>query len=203
MKQRGRRWKAADDEVLRKWWGHRDLLFIAYWLKRTEHGVVERARKLKLRRPTLTLRAFARLAGVTTKRVYWALEMRGMQLERVHRAHMHRKKERGSHYAITPEQQDILLSVLRAHPRANLGRGRGRREYSMEKDTGKSVRGVWGCGRKPDACRECSRSDVPHFAKGFCKACYTRVWRWKDRGNKNPALRRRGGYERAPRSLFI
>lgn len=180
-------------------WG-RELPYLAYWLDRTENAVAERAKKLELRRPTMTLRAFARFAGVTTARVYWALEMRGIALERVHRASLRRAKERGSHYAITPAQQDELLSLLRAHPRENSGRGRGRREYTMDRGPGKSMRGVWGCGRKPDCCRECETTERPHFAKGLCKPCYIRAWKWLDSRKKNPKRQPRTP---PPRVLFV
>lgn len=188
-----RLWTEGDDNWLRQEWGRRDLAAIAEYLQRTVSSISERARKLKLQRKTMTLRAFARYAGVPISKVYWAIEQRSMfvHIQRVRRTDARQILHHGSHYALTPEQQDSLLSVIRAHPRGRL----------LRLDTKKTPKGLWGVGIKPDACRECESAEQPHYAKGYCKRCYVKVFKWQKNRAKNPTRTPQAGT--APKSLMV
>ena len=183
-----RLWTEAEDDWLRTAWETTDLAELARRLRRTTGALTGRMRKLKLRRKTLTLRAYARLHSVPISRVYWAMQQRGLEPPRVQRSDPRQIRHHGSHCALTPAQQDELRSLLRNRPKRLLGL-----------DGKKTPRGVWGIGIKPECCRECSTKDKPHYAKGYCKECYVRVFKWLQRRQKNPALQPRT----TPQSLFL
>jgi len=186
-------WLPEDDLWLRKAWGRYDLAGIAKALKRSMSSITERARKLKLRRRTMTLRAFARYAGVSTEKVKWAIKQSGLEIRRVSRADPRQILHEGKHLAITPKQQVVLLAIIRAHP--------GGRLLSSAPGSGKTPCGTWGVGRKPNECHECDRSDRPHYAKGYCKGCYIKVYKWVKHRANNPARPPRPGSE--PSSLML
>lgn len=172
-------------------WGRIDLATIAVELRRTVSAVCMRARRLGLRRPTKSIPAFAKEHGYTVSRVRWAIKHSDVRLKRVPRSDPRQKNKRGHHFMLTEVQQRALLSFLRAHPRG---------ERILGTTGGKTLRGVWGIGNKPTCCRECSTSARPHFAKGYCKKCYVKVYKWKQNRLKNPRRRPRAGS--APRTLF-
>lgn len=186
----GRRWTEAEDDWLRAEWGKTDIVQLGRRLERAPGALTERARKLRLRRPTLTLRAFARLHSVAISRVYWALEQRGMKPQYMRRATMRRIAPHCTHYALTPAQQEELRPLLHSRPKRLL-----------RLDNKKSPRGMWGVGIKPDACLECGKNDKLHYARGYDKSCYMRVLKWTQRRQKNPNMKPRG--DSAPRSLIL
>jgi hypothetical protein len=68
------------------------------------------------------------------------------------------------------DQEGRIIAYLREHGRGKIFSHRGVR----------SPRGMWGVGRKPDACLTCKRTDKPHYAKGHCKPCYNRLSRCRE-----------------------
>lgn len=172
------RWTGDEDAVLRWAWRDKTLAWVAYRLGRSEHSVVMRARRLKLGPPsagTMTLRAFCRAHGYTTTRVLWAIEMRGIAVARVKRSDP-RQSTNGNRYALTPEQQESLLSLLRAHGKVV---HRARRV------------GAWGEGKKPPHCYACGGTRRPHYARGKCKPCYVAEHKWMRRRRQGKARRAR------------
>jgi hypothetical protein len=192
VKRRGphRLWTEAEDDWLRVEWETTDIVQLSRRLSRSVGALTERVRKLKLLRKTLTLRAFARLHAVPITRVYWAIEQRSIKPARVRRIDPRQMRHHGSHFALTPAQQDVLRPLLHTRPKRLL-----------RLDGEKTPRGVWGIGIKPGCCKECATKNKPHFAKGYCKACYVKVFKWQQNRRKNPLRRPRSGS--VPESLFV
>lgn len=187
----GRRWLPEDDRWLRASWGKYDLPRLAQALGRSPSSITERARKLELERKTLTLQAFARRFDLATSEVYWAIKKSGMKVDRVTRSDPRQILHHGKHLAITQEQQEVLLLLIRTRPRGRL----------LRLDSKKTPKGMWGVGMKPKCCNECETAERPHHAKGYCKSCYVRVFKWMKARAKNPTRKPQEGTE--PKSLMV
>jgi len=160
-------WTDREDSQLAFLWGEFSLRVIARRLGRTPGAVTMHARLLKLGSPsqgTVSMNALSRISGYALSRLRQAAEDLGLCLHRVVSSDP-RQSQRTHKYAITIEQQEAILAYLARVPDAQ-------RLFSK---TGKRTRrGVWGIGEKPPGCSICTRTDIPHYAKGMCKICYLR-----------------------------
>lgn len=159
------RWTKHEEQTLRARWGTLNISTLARILRRTPDAVTQKAKRMSLVNRALTLREFARSENVPTSKVYWAMEQRELHITRVYSV---RNKRLSNRMFLTPEQQDSLASLIRAHPRGRI----------LRLDSKKTPKGMWGVGIKPSCCEECKTIERPHFAKGRCKRCYVRLYKW-------------------------
>lgn len=166
----GHSWSLDDDMGLEVFWGEYGANVIAERLGRSQRAVVERARRLGLgpqRQGTKTLSELCEETGYSKSRIKTAAAHLRINLRRVPRGDPRHQATKRRWHAIDEDTQGRLLEYLASIPD-------GRRIY-------KSQQGEWGGprhrgGRKPEACIDCSRSDVPHFCRGRCRNC-DRRWR--------------------------
>lgn len=171
-----RPWHWDDDDRLREWWGFRDVVVIAKRLNRTPVAISQRGKQLGLKSPAVGLREAARRLGVSTTWVKAACRELGWQSARAVRTDP-RQLELTHKWALSPFQMDQLFRLRARRPRAK------------EPTGARTPRAAWGTGIKPPCCLGCGQIELPHFAKGKCKSCYVRLWRWWDRRLENPNAR--------------
>ena len=181
-------WTDEEDHKLMFFWGATPLPTIATKLNRTAWAVAQRARALKLgpfsRGDGLSMRAFCEHSGFSDMKVWAAVEALGLLLRRMPTSDPEHRSPRRA-YLISEEQQEKLLEHMLEHEVY----------FKNKPGSGKTEKGVWGVGKKPEACLDCRRTDKPHFARGKCKYCYTRPYKEATRAklkataagyNKNP-----------------
>jgi hypothetical protein len=172
MAERHRKeWTVLEDDKLAFWWGVFKLKTIAERLDRTQWAVATRARNLKLgpacRGQGMTLRAFCRHSGYSTTKIKAVAEQLEIPLRRIPNSDPAHKKPKRP-FLIPPEDQAELLRAMLEGPE---------RQYTNAQGAGKSVKGLWGVGRKPPSCVRCGSVDKDHYAKGQCKPCYVRQFK--------------------------
>ena len=163
-------WTDEEDHKLMFFWGAISLPSSATKLDRTAWAVAQRARALQLgpfsRGDGLSMRAFCRYSGFSDMKVWAAVEALGLLLRRMPTSDPEHRSPRRA-YLISEEQQEKLLEHMLEHEVY----------FKNKPGSGKTEKGVWGIGKKPEACLDCHRADKPHFAKGKCKYCYSRPYK--------------------------
>jgi hypothetical protein len=166
-----RRWTLAEVKYLRWHWGTTSVPALAAHFDRTKISVIRKAADLQLggvKRGRKSLRQIAAETGYALSTILIAIENLGVNLRRVDRGdRVAVVKHR--HIVIDIEQEEQILAYLRVKG----GRARLFRDTSLLTE-----RGTWGIGKKPLQCEGCERSDRPHYAKGKCKVCYNRAFKY-------------------------
>lgn len=158
-------WTADEDASLRALWPTGGCSVAAAVLGRSIAAVGSRARRLGLRSPNgglVSLTDVARLAGCSRDRVRRAALVAGIPRLAFALGHAHRAAPR--RLGLPAEGARQLVKSLASAP---------------ERIT-KNRKGLWGVGRKPDACRGpgCRHPGAPHRALGRCSACHQRAVRY-------------------------
>jgi hypothetical protein len=133
-------------------------------------AVEERGRFLKIqgRRETKGLNAVARESGYSKPTIIRAAEELGLIVRRAKKMNVRRPKARSVMFAFSDVQVRAIVEYLGQFPDGR------RRMRTVGK---KTVKGAWGMGSKPSECLGCGRKDRPHWAKGYCAACYIHMLR--------------------------
>lgn len=158
-------WTPDEVELLRTKWGKVDLSSIANNLGRTPVAVQEKAKRLKIGSPIAahgkTVFQIHRDTAWSRSKIRAALH--ALALERKHVRLRSAANQRKREVKIV-KHQDIkrATQLMEATPKI----------FRNAKGAGRSTRGKWGVGKKPDCCRGCSTAERPHFAKGLCRRCY-------------------------------
>lgn len=169
--RRNCRWLKTEDHQLQFYWGVKRVEWIANRLDRTPWGVVHRASALKLgpfENETISMRRFETLSGYNASQIRKAAHRAGLLLHRATPGSPVRSRPKRL-YAITEEQQEVLLKELLATTT------RSSHVYADKPGDRRTTKGKWGVGKKPLQCVRCGRSSRPHCAKGMCASCYNGI----------------------------
>jgi hypothetical protein len=165
--RKGRRWTCEELDRVSFLWGVVDVQEIAKRLNRTVAGVAEKVDRLGLGSPGRgyeTLKQFSERTGFAEDTIRCAAKKAGIVIPRRARGRNStaRRSAKGRHYAIDDDLAERLLAVLDPV--------RGARPVNE---------GAWGTkGRRfviPPACLGCGRTDRKHYARGYDRACYSRL----------------------------
>lgn len=170
MVRNKKHWTTEEVKYLRWNWGTTPVAGLAKYLDRSKIAVIRKAASLQLggvKRGRKGLRQLARETGYALSTLLIAIENMGVNLRHVDRGD--RVKVRHRHVVIDLDQEMEILAYLREKG----GRARLFRDTSLLTE-----RGTWGIGKKPPQCEGCGKSDRPHYAKGKCKVCYNRTFRY-------------------------
>lgn len=162
-------WSPEDEKQLSWDWGTYPLSKLAEQFGRTPMAVWRKADAMGLGRANrghMTVSAFARYTGFTPEKIRKSARALRLNLRRGLASEPGAKRDRTRDIVIDDEQQEKLIEFMMAHPFVFANEG---------PDAKLTRQGVWGIGKKPPACLRCQKTTKPHFAKGYCRACYNKI----------------------------
>jgi hypothetical protein len=185
-------WTPEDEQRLSWDWGAHPLSSLAERFGRTPMAIWRKADAMGLGRANrghMTVSAFARYTGFTPAKIRKSAKALRINLRRGLASEPGAERDRTRDIMVDDEQQEKLIEFMMAHPFVFANEGPGAKMTRQ---------GVWGIGKKPAACLRCQKTSKPHFARGYCKSCYTKInqpRKYKPTGNprggsyfENPVL---------------
>lgn len=160
-------WTPSEIDALAYHWGTSSLDALARRFGRTPRAIKEQAKSQGLGPPSrgrMSLLEASKRSGYDRGTIQLVAQRLGIRLPRSPATLKHsgkRPRQHNRHHAIDEETLQLITDELARYPDA------GRYQSSPQ--------GEWGTGSKPPECVECGSADRPHYAKGVCRRCYSRL----------------------------
>ncbi|RLA42154.1 MAG: hypothetical protein DRQ64_00230 [Gammaproteobacteria bacterium] len=165
-----RAWTAKEERDLLYLWGAQRTVTLAKKFGRTAYGINDKAKMLGLgpaRQGKITLTAFAKMSGFNRSTIKLAAKRLNIYLRKSLRVDPRWSVQTpNTWYAVTEEQQGVILHELLSHPDGERYRARRKGEWES---------------REPPRCLGCAGTEIKHYALGLCTRCYDKDRRRRKR----------------------
>ena len=159
MKRHNKHWTPKEERDLMYMWGNRGTDKIAQALGRTPNAVVHKAQRMRLGRQSrgsMTMREVTDKLGVDSGVVKREAARLNIRLRKTISKLGYKVRNQSQYIIKVSQYEKIKRSLLE-------------RNFAPYRE---NYRGMWGVGKKPDACIVCGTTERAHFGLGKCQRCY-------------------------------